>query len=644
MTETHGRSFSHWFHLLAVFAASLVVGILFIHEPGFGDELGYWNLAFDLHEVGQHAWSVNSFHDLRWPVWGVIWLWQSLFGPGLASFYCAPILYLAGASVLVFVFGRLVLHSISGAWSCVIALWFIPVLDAVISRPMPDLSESFYGSAALLAWWTMMQAGDRRRGIFFGIISGLCIGLVFSNRITGIFITPVLAVGTLLLYPHRWKWLLLPAVIAALFVAAEGAIYHAICGDWLHAMHANLGGRGAKDTEPMALWQLPVRYLSGFFKGNRLSPVYAVTVAIGLWGAWRRGPAGRLVVVWFAVLYLEYSCAVQSLHPVRPLIGSTYRYLAAFCFPMSLLAIIGLLEIGHLVCSRSVLARTIASTLAVRPVVMGIGIVAALAAYTSRPLFDPGFIPRYRAHLSVLPEGTKIFTHHAMRDLAFLVDPRNARRLIWIAPAKILRRTDELEAQAALCDEFWYLRKHLWLTYRKAEERSSEPQKQPSLPSYLDTPEHDWILSDVLMKADEPELVFYRRRPTGTFPRILGPEAAEFADVMPKLPTAWNPGQNAKRVEKNWPVPASLRGRFVTFQFQVASPAVEPMLFKLRFTAGGKDPFDCTFRPIVYRGGGKEFLAVKIPSNADNCWVQLNFNKNKQVILSGFRAILDDVH
>jgi hypothetical protein len=630
-----------WWQYVAVFAASLVAGLLFIREPGFGDELGYWSLAFDLHEGARSAWSIHSFHDLRWPVWGMSWLWQAVFGPGLASYYCTPILYLAAASVLVFAFGKLILRSVPGAWAGVVACWFLPVLDPVISRAMPDLSESFYGSAALLAWWAMMKSEHNPRAAFLGIVSGLCIGLAFSNRITGIFIAPVLALATLALFPRRWRWLVIPAVTAALWVVVEGAIYHSICGDWLHSIHANLGGRGAKDTGPIALWQLPVRYLGGFFKGNRLSPVFAVSAAIGLWAAWRRGATGRLLAIWFATLYFEYSCAVQSLHPVRPLIGSTYRYLGAFCIPLSLLAVLGAIEIGRFLRARSEPLRAISDRLATRPVALGLSLVAVLGIGTSRPLFDPGFTVEFTRHLAALPTGTKVFTHHAMRDLAFLVDPRDARRLVWNAPSKILFGSPELEAQAAASDEFWYLRKHLWLTYRKAGERSGTVQPQPPLPSYLDTPERDWTLDEVLMKADEPELVFYRRRTAGTTPRILGPDSPEFAGLLPKLPATWKPGRDPARVDLQWPVPPALRGQLVTVQFQLASPAVEPLALTLRFTGGGSEPFDCAYRPIVYSGGGKEFLALKIPAGADQCSVQLNFNKDKPVVLSGFRVIVD---
>ena len=310
---------------------------------------------------------------------------------------------------------------------------------------------------------------------------------------------------------------------------------------------------------------------------------------------------------------------------------------------MSLLSIIGLIEIGHFLRAKFSRAGRILDSLSARPIAIGLGAIAVLAAYTTRPLFNLGFTPQFSRHMAALPAGTKIFTHQAMRDLAFLVDPKNAGRLNWTAPGKILLRTPELEAQAAPCGEFWYLRKHMWLTYRKAEERSGKPQKQPDLPSYLDTPERDWILNDVLMKGDEPEMVFYRRRPAGVTPHILGADSPEFASLLPKLPAAWMPGKNQKRMDLDWPVAPSLRGQLVTFQFGVASPAVEPMHFKLRFTAGGKEAFDCGFRPIVYGGGGKEFLAFQIPANADKCWLQLNFSKNKEVNLTTFRAIFDDI-
>ena len=260
-----------WGQYAAVVAVSVMIGILFIHEPGFGDDFTYWSLAFNLHEVGPAAWQVDSFHDLRWPVWGMIWLSQSVFGPGLVSYYSVPLFYLAAAATIVFAFARILGFATVGSWLSVLALLFAPVLDVVIFRPMPDLSEAVFGGCAVLAWWAMMHSGGTRRSWWLGLLSGLSIGVAFSNRATGIFIAPVLALGTVTLFPRgRWKWLLLPAVAASGYFLAECLVYSAVCGDWLHSIHANLGGTRAKDVEPIAAWALPFRYLGDFIHGNRL--------------------------------------------------------------------------------------------------------------------------------------------------------------------------------------------------------------------------------------------------------------------------------------------------------------------------------------------------------------------------------------
>ena len=96
-TETAPR-LGWTFHTFAVAFVAVATSVLFLREPGSGDEVTDWNLAFDLHEIGGHAWSIKSFHDLRWPMWGSIWLWQSVFGPGLASLYGPAFAFLAGTS------------------------------------------------------------------------------------------------------------------------------------------------------------------------------------------------------------------------------------------------------------------------------------------------------------------------------------------------------------------------------------------------------------------------------------------------------------------------------------------------------------------------------------------------------------------
>lgn len=634
-----------WAHYLVLILLSLGVGVLFLSPPGFGDEFTYWSLAFDLHEIGRSAWSVHSFHALRWPVWGVLWLWQAVFGLGLASIYCQPLLCLVAAACVTFAFGRRILRSLSGAWISAIALLFAPVLDSVVYRPMPDLGEGLLGACALLAWWKMMNAERPGRAVVFGVLSGLCIGLAFSNRITGIFIAPVLAVATLIFFPRKWLWLAVPALSAAAFFAVECAIYHAVCGDWLHSIHANLGGRRAKDVEAMPLWRLPVRYLSGFFRGDRLAPIYGSLMVVGLWASWRRwGREGRLLVVWFAVLYLEYSCAVQSLDPVMPLIGSTFRYLATLALPMSLLVGMGAIESGRFLAARDwKWLRPVSDAPARWPVRTAASALVLLALFSSRPFFDLGYIPEFRRYMAGLPDGTRIFSHHAMHNAACLVDAAVARRFTWVAPKHILLRSPQLEQQAAGCDQLWTVRKLLWLMERKDVERD-QPRDQPDLGSYIADPERDWILTNVISKDDEPAFVFYRRRTAdGPAHHVLLADGSELRSLIPALPATWKASQHPRIIENEWSVPPALRGKLVNLELEAASAGVEPIMIKVRFRGKGGRSTLFELRPILYLAGGEDHFALAIPDDAEKCVVETKFTrKTDEAVLTGFRLVYDE--
>src|SRR5437899_4477587 len=63
-------------HYLLVALFALVIGSAFLRGPGFGDDLTYWTQAFDAHENGWKSIDRHSFHDLRWPVWGLSYLIQ----------------------------------------------------------------------------------------------------------------------------------------------------------------------------------------------------------------------------------------------------------------------------------------------------------------------------------------------------------------------------------------------------------------------------------------------------------------------------------------------------------------------------------------------------------------------------------------
>ncbi len=620
-------------HWLALIAVAVGVGLLFLQEPGFGDDLTYWSFAFDLHERGLVAWQKGSFHDLRWPVWGVCWVLQSICGFGLASYYGPPLLYLAAGALLGFAFGKKLTGSITAAWAGGIAFLFHPLLDTVCYRPMPDLSEGVWGAAIMLAWWGLMNAESRGRALLFAAFTGAGIFVIEANRVTGVFIVPVVILCTLLFFPRRFGWLLVAGTTAAALYAGECLFYHRLFGDWLHDLTANAGNKGAKGTEFPNPWSLPFRFFDTLWKGNPLAPAYCILAAGGIWTAWRRhGVLGRVIVVWFAALYLLYACAPQSLWPYRPLVRDADRFLAALVVPMSVLAAVGLMTCLGWLGQRFPHAPR-------RPLLTGAAFASLIFAVTSRDRFDLGFVPEMGRYLAALPEGTRVFSHKAMREIIFLVDAKSASRFAWTAPNEIMHRNEKLEAQAAGCTEFWYARKLVWLTTRKALEKKSLVQQAP-LGSYLDAPERDWMLTGLFAKGDNPDLVFYRRRTPDSPPaQILGPDAPELQHLIPALPTTLSSAATV-----TWDIPTTLRGKLVRFEFEAAAVQVEALTIRLRFSTGGKRPVETEYllKPYLYAGGGKEFFALPIPTDADKCQVQLKLGKGaREVTFTSFRAVVE---
>ena len=635
--------------LLSVVVSLLAaaVCVAFIREPGFGDDFTYWSFAFDLHERGLAAWQRHSFHDLRWPVWGVCWLLQALLGIGILSYYGEPVVYLVAGALLALSFGRKLFGTAAAACACSIAFLFHPLLDTVCYRPMPDLSEGVLGAAVMLAWWALMKSETRSRRILFAVLVGLLVFVLESNRLTGVFIVPVLVVGTLLFFRARFGWLLAAGLIAALSYGAEMWFYHGLFGDWFHNLHANLGGKGNKGTEPIPLWYLPFRFLDTLWKGNPLAPFYCVLAAVGIPALWMRGATlGRMVVLWFAILFVEYSCAPQSIWPWRPLIRDADRFLCGLAVPFSILGVAGLWQLGRWAAVLSDRKRSFAS---ISPrqrtggaLALIIAAIVALWAGTTRDRFTLGFVPEARAYMQALPPNTRIFSHDPMRAMAFLCDASSAGRLTWFAPrTNILHREPTLEAEAARSDEFWYARKLVWLNTRKKLEKKELPE-QPPLASYFDAPERDWMMTRLLAKADNPDLVFYRRRTPESPPaKVLTSAAAELGGIVPPLPATWTRSAPSVLAAK-WQVPAALRGKLMRLEIEAGSAQVEAFVIRLKFKSSRGPAAEYLLKPYLHPEGGKEFFALPLPADAEMCEVQLKFARNARAVeFTGFRAIVD---
>jgi len=632
--------------IISVALLAIAVGLAFLQEPGFGDDFTYWSFAFDLHERGLAAWQKNSFHDLRWPVWGVCWLLQGILGIGISSFYGVPIIYLVAGALLAWAFGRRLFGTAAAAGACSVAFLFHPLLDSVCYRPMPDLVEGVLGAAIMLVWWTLMHAAPTpRRALLAGGL-GLLVFVIESNRLTGVFIVPVLLVSTLAFFPRRIGWLVAAGAVALVGYAGEMWFYHGLFGDWFHNLNANLGAKGNKGTEPIPLWYLPFRFFDTLWKGNPLAPIYCVLAAIGIYSLWTRfSTLGRVTVLWFGVLLMEYSCAPQSLWPWRPLLRDADRFLCGLVVPFSILSVAGLWQLGRWISLLPAVKAWLARFASPRPaaVLGAFAVVAAgLWASTTRDRFTLGFIPEARAYMRALPPETRIFSHDPMRAMAFLCDASSAGRFTWFAPrTSILHRQPALEEQAAQCDEFWYARKLVWLNTRKRLEKKELPE-QPPLASYFDTPERDWTMTRLLAKDDNPDLVFYRRRTAETPPpAILGPESPEFHGIIPALPLTWTRSAPSLAAAK-WKIPPPLRGKLGRFEIVAGSEQVEAFVARVKFKQGRSLVAEYLLKPYLHPKGGKDFFALPIPAAAETCEIQLRFARNaKTVEFTTFRAIIE---
>lgn len=629
-------------HLLAVFLTAACVVVLFLRAPGLGDDLTYWQLAFELHEKGADAWDPSSFHDLRWPVWGVCWLLQAALGPGLTSYYGVPVLYFALGAVVSFLFARIVFRNNIAGWAAAIAFLFHPLLDPVSYRPMPDLSEAALGGLTMLCWYGMMTLPGRAQRCVLSVLTGVVVAVLFANRLTGLFIIPVLVVCTLALYPRRFHWLVLSAAVALATVALESYVYWTMTSDFLHSLHANLGAKGRKGTESVALWSLPFRFADSLWESSNLAPAYVLLGAAGGISLWRsRAVVGRAIVLWFIVLYLGYSCAIQGINPVRPLLRDADRFLAGCAIPMTIMAVAGgwwLLQTLH---GFSRTRRAIEWILRHRAL-SAAGAIVLLILGSDRHFFDIDYVPRFQAYVGSLESGTLVLTHHSMRAISFLIAPRESARLDWYHKHWIIEREDKLEAAAERADEIWYARKLAWLGVRKALERN-QIEEPVEFASYVAQPQENWRLAEVISRDDDPDFVFLKRRKSGDPPaHVLKAADAGFPGGPVALPVEWHKEKKAPRdFVFPFPVPEDLRGRRIYLDLRATSGTVQAARAFLAFAEGEKTLRRYELKLYFQPEKGKDYFAMEIPSSATSGQVEIKImGSTKWIRLSDLSVVI----
>jgi hypothetical protein len=610
-----------WPYALLV-AFALLVAWVYRQPPKLGDDLDYWRLAMELRTGEGDGWRAASFHHLRWPVWGVCWLLMVPFGVTGASYFLQPALYLSlGACLVYWLAGRAGL----GLWGRVCAGVFLamhPLVDTALMRPMPDLSEGFWVALSFGLWLAMVSRGRGAGKVVLCGAVGLVLAVAQANRITGVFAVPVLVVCTLALVPRQFGWLVLCGIFAAGFVLAEAVVYHALTGDLFHTIHANLRATGRKGTDTMALWMFPLRFLGALWRmpHDVLMSSLAVGGAVYFWRG--GGLAGRALVLYAAVYYLTYSCALQSLFPPRPMVRDGDRFLASLAFPLSVLAVGGPLLLWSLL-PAAVRGLPFVAFWARRPWAGLVALVVLLALLGNRTTGVPDYLREIGAKVRSMPPGAVIVSHPPMRAVAQLAAPRAASRLEWRLFRHILEPSDEVQAATRGADGIWLIRKHAWLSNRKRAETGAQERLEELAP-YLVPPLDGWRPALAVLKNDVPDFLFLERcEGDSPLESVAGPA------VLPIPATSFPCGWEFPPAPRRWqsgpaPVPESLRGATVFVALRQSSNRTEPARILIAFeTTGSRRPTMLSFRPYLFPKTSPDFFAFTIPPDATTSRIEI---------------------
>ncbi len=603
------------------FLAAILIGPLYLREPWLGDDLDYWSFAIHFHdpEVGQAL--DKGFHALRWPVWGVIWFFQHVLPKGLPSYYAQPVFYYAlGASVMLLWARKLFAESWRKQSLAMVIYLFHPLLEPVLHRPMPDLSEGVLMAAAMFAFWRVLSLEKTTAWLGASVLCGLLVQLAFANRFTGLIVVPVMVLSALFVHAKRALRVTAVVFFGMLFFCIEGLFYYSLHGDFLHSLTANSAGRGRPGTEPLPLWWLPFRFFDTLWEGNVLKVIFNSTALIGLLLSVRSAQRNiRICGFWALWLYLGYSCAIQGLDPLRPLIRDGERFIASLAWPLSLLSVLGISWIytrffrdklfGNLLLKHSRLIIV----LAVIPL-----------AFTVGRKFAFGFDQELIRLIAETETDTVIATHTGMRDLCALADYKNARKLSWRIVGDFLE--DEEENYLANAQQVWLRHKELWLSRRKLLEQNSDDQNFAS-PFYAQEPPL-YFPMQVIALNNRPDLWFFDlRRSDGLVKKVTDPRIPQNLTLSLRKPLSF-------QEDFSLPKKGADSEGVIGVYFCASASRVHPLDVDLEFFADQKKI--ASRQPLVYFNpmvacdaafcdipAGADVVRIRLRSRASQGWIQV---------------------
>ncbi|MEZ5405831.1 MAG: hypothetical protein R3F23_06570 [Verrucomicrobiia bacterium] len=636
-----------WVSVIIVFLIAFVASFFYAQAPSMGDDIDYYGFALHRHFPRSEFPPDDGFHFLRWPVWGLIWFYQFLGGYGWGSFLFVPFFCLAVACAIAFFVGK----ELEGPGVGVLAallVFFHPLMDPLITRPMPDVMECALGGLGFLMVWRFLFGAEKRSrlaGLGYGMGLGVLIFVTWANRPTGLIW--VIAVGLLSLLRWRevgWFWFFALATFTLCFFV-EAWIYQNLFGDFWHSWHANLKATGRKGTEAIAFWKLPFRFFDTFAAGGALKLPYFLLTLVGCWMVWLQGKKGKWVVSWFILIYLGVSCAVQSIFPLRPLVRDGARFLGAVALPAGILAAFGLRGIWNFALKRgNLFLRRGMKNGAV------IGLVLLLFLASSRNRWNPDYLPELRAWFKQIQPGEKIKTHGNFYEVAFIADAKKARQLTWFIfdRGQLAKEPDLLNPnQEGGLDHLLLHRPRVMVTVRKSLEKG-KVFSEGQLARDLLSADSRWQLQDVLFRSSEtilggwPEFFWFRPTQASHFPMDITTYASElswtenpdseyeknFFEKKGSGKLFFEEGEGLV-FERNAPgkviylltrairLPEEWKGRVLDLRVNTVSQKVEALVNYVKFLdAKGQEIETQEIEFFAAPNGFWDFSAVKIPSDA----------------------------
>ncbi len=634
-----------WVRCALIFVAGYVLAQAFARAPMMGDDIDYYGFA--LHRCYPRAEFPPSqgFHFLRWTVWGPIWAYMQCVDPGFGAFVFVPFACLAAICAMVYLLGR-ELFGEAGALGASLIVFFHPLMDDLMLRPMPDIVEAALATVALLVFWRRQFGRSGGGGGWIGVVGpGMAVGVLaflsWVNRPTGIIWFIAAVVLSLLL--ARRLLPLFPVAIATFAVcfAIEGWIYAGLFDNFWHSWSANLEATDRKGTGPVALWWLPLRYLSVIASGGALKSILLAFSVLGGVLIWRgRGPTGRFIIGWCVLLYLGVSCGLQSVAPVKPLVRVGERFIGGLAVPLALLAMAGVSGGWRLATARWPGLSGRAGW------AIGLGAMS-LVLLSSRSWRDLQFMPEMKSWLKSRPPGSVVAADGDAYEAAHVASPRTARRLRW----EIVNRGDLLGSPrlpgVREADHLLVCRPRLMVTLRKHLE-SRKLAEEIVLPRELLGPEFGWDVIGVAFQPVElddeaemlaaprgaraPDFLWLRRAPddrrraaASISPLIRSSRWEAYDDEIGRLSVddagalvfhREGRGQ-ARFIGAVHPVAPGHRGRAVQFRADISSGAAEPFEVAVAFfDARGRHLDTQLLRTYGAPWGLWDFNAIEVPRDA----------------------------